>query len=80
MPGSKAARMPHPFRQRSVGKTRKTPPCTRQSLPPSRKLIPGYKRLHRLDHGLTAGVDAPRLEQHPTAELQFPHDAGTAPR
>jgi len=28
-------------------------------------------------HGLRVGVDALRLEQHPTAERQLPHHAGT---
>jgi hypothetical protein len=32
---------------------------------------------HRLDDGLGVGIDAFRLEQHPTAELQLPHHAGT---
>jgi hypothetical protein len=31
-----------------------------------------FIRAHRLDRGLGVGVDAPRLEQHPTAELQIP--------
>ena len=34
-------------------------------------------RLQRPDHGLRVGVDALRLEQHPTAERQLPHHAGT---
>ncbi|MBM3880393.1 MAG: hypothetical protein FJ387_11865 [Verrucomicrobia bacterium] len=29
--------------------------------------------LQRPDHGLRVGVDALRLEQHPTAERQLPH-------
>ena len=36
-----------------------------------------FIRAHRLDHGLGVGIDALRLEQHPTAELQLPHHAGT---
>ena len=34
-------------------------------------------RLQRPDHGLRVGVDALLLEQHPTAERQLPHHAGT---